>query len=133
MPTPKIRLAVLVTGSRRWEDDDLIRRRLRKLGDGYETCVLIHGDAGGADTLARNIARSYLGWEVIPMSAQWRQGGKEQGPQRNQHMVDVLCALRSCGYDVRCEAFQKIGSAGTSDCVRRAIAAGVPVHVTWEE
>lgn len=119
-------MRVLVTGSRHLTAADApqIRRALLhavRHTEGRHT--LVHGDATGADTLAKLIAED-LGWETEPYPALWEEDGYPQaGPIRNQRMVDT-------GVDV-CVAFPAPDSRGTYDCMRRAKKALVPVIEGW--
>ena len=61
----------------------------------------------------------------VPMPAQWKTRGKSAGPDRNTEMLNVLLALRECGYDVEVLAFVLPSSRGTWDMVRKAQAAGL--------
>lgn len=90
--------------------------------------LVIHGDADGADRLAGNHF-TRAGLRVIPVPAQWKRDGKSAGPIRNAHMLDMLLALRACGYEVAVYAFPGPESKGTWDMVRRANVANVPVFV----
>jgi hypothetical protein len=117
-----VTLRILVTGSRDWTDRDTIRHALidAALGarmDLYQVTV-VHGAARGADRIAGEIAREY-GCRVEEHPAQW-QDGPSAGPRRNAHMVAL-------GADL-CLAFPHGESRGTRDCMRRAQAAGIPVH-----
>jgi predicted RecB family endonuclease len=56
-------MRVLVTGATTWRDAERIREELRRLPAGS---IVIHGDAPGADALARQVARE-LGLTVVRM------------------------------------------------------------------
>jgi len=95
-----------------------------------DPAILVHGangyiddqgDIHGLDTLAACIAKN-LGWPVdafpVPQAA-WKKVGRAAGPMRNQTMVDTGPKL--------CLAFPlPKGSIGTWDCIKRAVAAGIP-------
>jgi hypothetical protein len=117
------RWAVLVTGSRDWTDSEAIGRVLEPYQPGT---VLIHGDAGGADTYAAGWGE-YYDYVVLDMPAQWKRDGKGAGPARNYAMLDVLLALRRCGYDVAVLAFPLPQSRGTRHMMQIARAAKVDV------
>lgn len=106
---------LLITGSRNWEDREIIRNALLEHGPG----TVIEGEAPGADRISREEAKK-LGWPVEKHPAKWSSYGRGAGVVRNQEMVDA-------GADV-CLAFPLPGSKGTPDCMRRAEAAGIPVH-----
>lgn len=111
---------ILITGSRNWPDAGTVYPVLAASAT-HANVVVVHGGAPGADSIA--------GWwvddhpdlatqEVHP--ADWKKHGRAAGPIRNQEMVDS-------GADV-CLAFPLGASRGTRDCMRRAAAAGIPVH-----
>jgi hypothetical protein len=77
---------------------------------------VVHGDYRGADTLAKEWARS-RGIPEVGYPADWRMG-PSAGPARNQRMLD---AERPDG------VVALPGGGGTADMVRRARAAGLPV------
>jgi len=93
--------AILVTGSRDWTKNHIILNKLHSLYVDGERTVLIHGDCRGADRIAGRIADGIPDWQVIPMPAV----GQMAGPFRNQHMLDVLKALKLCGYECFVLAF----------------------------
>lgn len=110
-------MRILVTGGRTYIAYRTIRDVLRE----YDTDpppTLVHGAASGADRTAAQVATHVLGWPVEEHPADWHQHGRAAGPIRNQHMV-------SLGADILI-AFP--GGKGTADMVRRAQAAGIPVH-----
>lgn len=104
---------VLVTGSRNWTDREQIRKALSLLPPGS---TVVHGAAGGADTIADEEARA-LRLNVEPHPADWKRHGRKAGPLRNQEMIDAG------PYDI-VFAFPLPGSIGTEDCIRRARKAG---------
>lgn len=103
---------LLITGSRDWPDVDAIRAALLAHGPG----VVVHGGCRGADLQAAAVA-CVLGWPVEAHPADWRRLGLAAGPLRNREMVQRGAAV--------CLAFPVLGSTGTLDCMRRAIAAGI--------
>jgi hypothetical protein len=125
---------VLVTGSRDWEDHDELWGHLYQAvldvtghpvwsqpgGAPPADLVFVHGDyKRGADRLTRVWCERY-GVIQDPHPAKWTRYGPGAGPKRNQEMVDL-------GADF-CLAFPLGVSKGTRDCMRRADAAGIPVH-----
>lgn len=126
---------ILVTGSRYWTDIPAVRNAIAKVitDQPYGThCIVVHGDCPtGADQIARDFLDEleaqrldYVSQEAHP--ALWKTDGYPQaGPMRNQRMVDL-------GADV-CLAFPLSDSRGTTDCMRRAKAAGIPVINCAEE
>lgn len=105
---------ILITGSRKMTNIDLMRDALRIYGPG----VIVHGAAPGADTLASEVAYEF-GWPEERHPAQWNTYKKAAGPIRNKEMVKA-------GADV-CIAFPIGQSDGTRDCMAQAKAAGIPV------
>lgn len=134
-------MRILVTGSREFDDLAAVRRTLEAVTAGRRRPhTVVHGAARGADHLA-SLAARLSGWNIESHAAAWtapclpecepncrktRDDGtsycRAAGWYRNQHMVDL-------GADV-VVAFFKAGARnnGTRDCVRRAQAAGIPVH-----
>ena len=125
---------ILVTGSRAWTARPPVSFALAAAAIHYGgshncTVTLVHGGARGLDLLAADIVTRWnqrwgggtTGWVIEEHPADWATCGKAAGGIRNQRMVDL-------GADA-CLAFPLPGSRGTWDCVRRAEAAGIPVHV----
>lgn len=132
-----------LTGSRRWPDprpleDTLMDVWHDALELGYDGISLIHGDADGADTIGDNWARRQrvpvralpadwegpCGPECQPGHRRRKRNGRTYCPlaghRRNQRIVDERPVLMVAAHHN--------GSTGTADCVRRAEAAGIPVH-----
>lgn len=108
---------LLVTGSRDWTDETLLRSRLTFFADLLDIWAVVHGACPiGADAMADQVARD-LGLEVYRFPADWVTKMRKAGPERNQVMVDNGAVL--------CLAFPLPGSKGTWDCIRRAQAAGI--------
>jgi hypothetical protein len=110
---------ILVTGSRDWTDTDLIRDALMAATVDVPDArvVVVHGGAGGADTIADRLALR-LGWRREPHPADWARYGRRAGPLRNDAMVAL-------GADL-CLAFILDRSPGASHCWSRARYAGIP-------
>lgn len=117
---PERGLRVLVTGSRDFKDESIIRRELEAVGldarRNSARVTLVHGAARGADTIAAAVARS-LGWRVEAHPAQWDTLGKRAGYVRNAVMVDS-------GVDVVL-GFPIGESRGTRMCIDLARRRGV--------
>lgn len=139
---------VLITGSRVWSDHEAVDRAIRDaLPEAALEVVVVHGACPtGADAIASRWCADNAWWlehggvTLIeePHPANWdtpcrptcRHGYKTRtdrtpycpgvGPYRNQDMVDL-------GADV-CLAFLVGDSRGTTDCIRRAAKAGIPVR-----
>lgn len=127
-------MRVIVTGSRDWPDARLIREQLAEMlarTDG--TLTVVHGACPtGADRIAAEWVAGFHsvsvgpGWVVTeePHAADWDQYGAKAGPIRNSRMV-------AAGADV-CLAFIKGRSKGATHCARRALDAGMELHV-WRQ
>jgi hypothetical protein len=116
-------MRILVTGSREWDDWQLVSTALigATLGTDWRKVTLVHGSCpSGLDYIADQLARS-MGMTPEPHPADWDRHGKAAGPIRNQEMTDA-------GADI-CLAFYKKGAAnrGTRDCAAKAVRAGIPV------
>lgn len=114
-------MRILVCGSRDWTDSLPIEAMLRGFWQQYGGYVLIEGCARGADSVACNFNRPGVTHEHF--TADWKAHGKAAGPIRNEEMVkadpDIVLAFTD----------DLSTSRGTSDMVRRAKKAGVPVYV----
>jgi len=112
---------VLVSGSRTWQKNTMIRDILRELPDRVPSPItLVVGEARGVDRYAAKVARD-LGWRVEVHTADWRKHRKGAGMVRNQEMVRSGVTLGL--FFIRKE------SPGASGCLRMAIGAGVPSWV----
>lgn len=120
---------ILITGSREFEDVDVVLRaiedaQLDETGTAHE-CIVVHGAAPGADSIAAEIAyvSSTLTAEAHP--ADWVQHGRRAGFLRNYEMVKL-------GADVCLAFFKKdAGNKGTSMTANLARKAGIPVKEYW--
>ena len=132
-----------LTGSRKWPNPQLLEDTLTQvwhdaLANGFTGIELMHGCAEGADTIGHEWAfrtgfliREFpadwngpCGSECPPGHRRRNRRGSEYCPlaghRRNQQMVDERPVLFV--------AASYRNSSGTADCVRRARAAGIPVH-----
>lgn len=130
---------VLITGSQGWEGERAIEIGLSAMliaaRAAGQRLVLVHGACPrGADAIADRVARK-LG---IPDSdierhpADWATHGKPAGMIRNAEMVDLgadvcLAFILQCTRG-GCGALKPHGSHGTTQCVRLAEHAGIPVR-----
>lgn len=114
---------VLVTGSREFTATSYIQGALRAEWEAcnHDTMMVIQGGAKGADSIAGDLAKKSPSVYSVTVDALWDHLGKRAGPARNRAMLAL-------GPDVVL-AFYKEGAAniGTSDMVRAAREAGVPV------
>jgi hypothetical protein len=126
---------VLVTGSRKWTNSQLIYDVMLDLHmNATSQPVLVSGHCpDGADAIAEAIA-GYLKWPVERHPADWIGLGKRAGFDRNAEMVEA-------GADV-CIAFIKNKSRGATMTADLAHKAGIPLKVyrsndggtpDWEE
>lgn len=131
-------MRVIVCGSRRWEDREAIANRLFDLPVGS---IIIHGGAGGADSIAGQEAQK-LGLLVQPYKAKWYEHDREgrtavpcscspkanhcklAGFRRNEWMASLGAEL--------CLAFWDGYSSGTADMVDRAEKHGIPIELYTE-
>lgn len=123
---------ILVTGSRHWTDEVVIREALRSVWREFhleeevmaeQMIVLVHGGATGADTIAANIFIDANHEFLITEKhlAEWQKYGRSAGPRRNAEMVAL-------GADVVL-AFRAPGSRGTQSTIDLATAAGLDVRI----
>lgn len=117
-------MRILVTGSRTWTDEQIVRETLFKAYKlGYDSVpTIVHGACRGADSIAGEVAKD-LGWNVEEFPAQWDLFGKMAGPRRNQEMIDTNPDLVIVFHG---DLFH---SKGTLDMVKRAIQAKKEVWV----
>ena|SRR5215510_7917227 len=109
---------VLVCGGRDYSDAEYLNRILDNAHFREPFAVVIHGDARGADRLARDWAKS-RDVPDLPFPADWDGLGKKAGPIRNEQMIrdgepDIVVAFP--------------GGNGTADMVRRARRYRIPVR-----
>jgi len=90
---------VIVCGSRRWRDRDMIADRLAELP---ATSTIVQGGAGGADRIASQEAQK-LGLRIEEHSAQWERYGKRAGYLRNKEMAELGADLVIAFWDGRSE------------------------------
>jgi hypothetical protein len=130
---------VIVTGSRRWKDEGLLRWTLYNVWDEHPQLIVVHGAHwSGADKMAhdwvvamqhpQNIAP---GAKVVerPHPANWQDWGQAAGPMRNTEMVRAgaglcLAFIGDCT-SPHCDIKGSHDSHGTTDCADKAEAAGI--------
>lgn len=112
---------ILVCGGRDYSDAAKVAEVLSTVLSRAGSMVVRHGDATGADRLAKKWCEAN-GVPDDPFQvtmSEWRMHGKSAGPIRNARMIaepptpDLVVAFP--------------GGAGTADCVAQARAAGIPV------
>jgi hypothetical protein len=116
-------MRILVTGDRDWICFDLataiVRRMIKRYGPDI---VIVHGDCRGVDNSFRSVCR-WLRVKDEPHPPDWARFGDAAGPKRNAEIVaskpDMCVALHRSIETSR----------GTKDCVKQALAAGVPMYL----
>jgi hypothetical protein len=119
---------ILACGSRDWEDANAIFERLapwnaQAVKSGFRI-ELIHGNAPGADRLARGVANGMGQFDVQAFPADWERHGKRAGILRNIEMLDRQPDLVI--------AFTN-GSPGTQHTIDEARKRDIPVEVVGTE
>jgi hypothetical protein len=112
---------LLVTGSRTWHDVRVIEQALAVILDRHpEGVLLVHGACPrGADAIAAGYAARTPGYRAEAHPADWDRYGRAAGYRRNAEII----ALGADG----CAAFIRGGSPSSTNVVRLAGAAGIPV------
>jgi hypothetical protein len=118
---------ILITGDRHWRCDDLAKQIINRLLARYgPELIIVHGGAPGVDNAFATACRE-LGIVAEPHLADWKGLGNIAGPERNREMVEA-------GADLCIALHRSIEtSKGTKDCVRQALAAGIPVWLVEDE
>lgn len=127
---------ILVTGSRDWTDPDTIHSALARAWDdlrGNGDIVLVHGDARGADRIARDIWTG-RGHTDEPHPANWESAaGRGSGHARNAEMValgaDLCLAFPTACHQKGCTRTGWHMSHGTAGAIDLAHKAGIEVRV----
>lgn len=113
---------ILVTGSRSWDDHNVIIEALldaAKDAPAGSDITIVHGACpSGADLLVDRVALHYE-WDIERHPAEWERFGKPAGFIRNRIMVES-------GADI-CLAFIKNESRGATHCAGVAEAYRIPV------
>jgi YspA, cpYpsA-related SLOG family len=116
-------MRILITGERHWTCREVAETVLNRLVARYgPNLVVIHGGACGVDQ-SFQVACETMGVAVEPHLADWKGLGNVAGPARNQEMVQA-------GADLCIALHRSLASSkGTKDCIRQALAAGIPVYL----
>ncbi len=121
------RVRVIVSGDRRWNCRSLAIRIVYGLMVKHGTALLIvHGAAPGVDSAFAEACND-LGVDFEPHPADWQAHGRAAGPIRNGEMIAAGAAMV-----IACHR-NLAGSRGTRDCVKRALAAGIPVWLVEDD
>ncbi len=121
-------MRILVTGSRKWADEDSLRHALDCVAEqafaaGCAEVVVVHGGAAGADNLADRWARQrgmFLPIRAERHPADWKTHKRRAGILRNRDMVKL-------GADV-CLAFVLDESPGATHCGALAERHDIPTR-----
>jgi len=116
-------MRIVVTGDRFWTCNQLAVRILRRLVARYgPEIVIVHGGDPGVDESFSMACRG-LGVAAEACLSDWYRAGSPPGPKRNQAMVES-------GADLCIALHRSITtSTRTKDCVRQALAAGIPTFL----
>ena len=117
---------LVITGSRNWNDKNVILKELLEIKDFYkEDVVLVSGhNPRGADAICEEIA-DIFNWSIETYPPEWRDENgnfiKSAAFKRNSKML-------ADGADA-CLAFHKNNSEGTAHAVKTAQKLGIPTKV----
>ena len=112
-------MKILITGSNFFTDESVIEKAFDTWAPKDTPITLIEGECPGADLLCKKIALA-RGWKV----EEYPPGA---GANHNQTMVDQEPDVAIAFYNKGRTCW------GTSDTVERAIKAGIPLHVYYQE
>jgi len=124
---------ILVTGTRTWDDARRVYEELALAASEADgEVVVVHGYCPrGADLFADLWARKHA--EPEPHPADWGRYGRRAGMIRNSEMAalgaDVCLAFVGPCRAPGCRRPRPHDSHGTTDCVAKAMNAGIPVRV----
>lgn len=113
-------MRILITGSRNWNDEEVIKEALKDAFTGYATTLVSGACPTGADAMCEKIAEE-MGWTVERHPADWEKYKKKAGFIRNSFMVGL-------GADI-CYAFIRDGSRGASGTAELALRNHIPLVV----
>lgn len=116
MNAPGVPRVVIVTGSRTWTDEPLIRRVLDHM---HPACV-VQGGARGADRMAAKWAMEQ-DISCITYYAKWSLHGRRAGLVRNELMLTDL--------PTACVVAFYLGTPGTRHMIDRAKLLGRELHI----
>ncbi len=114
---------VVVSGSRRWQDQKSIFTSLEELNPS----LIVHGAARGVDTIAASWAHK-RNLPVLSMPAQWAAVGRTAGAVRNLEMLRAGHALAGHTHNLLVAGFPLPSSVGTFHCMREAAKRRMPVY-----
>ena len=111
---------VLITGSRDWNDYNVVKEELDLL---KKDSILVHGGCRGADVMAGHYWKK-LGGKVLEEPADWKKFGTKAGPIRNALMLEKYPITSAI-------AFRKGVSVGTAHMVSLLKSKHIPVVERW--
>ncbi len=126
------KIAILVTGDRKWSNHYLICEALKKYTLNKIKKVLIHGGCTGADKIAEFEAITLnSSIKIKEYLANWKNYGLYAGPYRNEKMIKKLLKYKERGYECIVLAFHNNikESKGTKNCINQALKNGFIVRL----
>jgi len=120
-------LKLIFCGDRHWKDKYWINRVMSILKDNLGDFVVIEGEAKGADSISKMIAKHELHLPVDPYPAHWTEYGLAAGPIRNKQMLREGKADGVVAFHLNIEE-----SKGTRDMVCQGRRAKIPVWICTE-
>lgn len=115
---------ILVCGSRDYTSNHIMYDILDDLLEDYRFRILIHGNAPGADTMAKEWANSRA-IDVLGYAADWKTHGRAAGPLRNRKMLQAGRPNLVVVFVTK----PLTNSRGTFDMVSIAKKAGLPIII----
>lgn len=113
-------IMVGVTGGRDYEDWRVTVAVFDRIHSFLPIRTLLHGNASGLDTLARQWAQM-RGRTIRGLPARWRSQGLSAGPERNSAMLEILEG------ELNAVLVSFPGGNGTADMTAKTNMAGLPV------
>lgn len=112
---------VAVTGGRDFADGEYLIEIMDALHRERRIDVLVHGDATGADAIAKGWAdsRAIQTCAFRVSKQQWDKIGFGAGPQRNEMMLEITRPNKLVAFT---------GGKGTRNCVEQARKMGIDVE-----
>ena len=115
----KATLRIIIAGSRRFDNYNFMRTKLRRVDIGNYDVTVISGTAKGADRLGEQWAKNYK-FNIERYPANWSMYGKTAGIIRNRQMAE---------HADMCVVFWDGESKGTLNMIQTARDVGIPVYV----
>lgn len=117
-------MRVLICGDRHYNNPKMVTTIISGLKYLlHDDLIIIEGEAAGADTIAKNVARA-LNVKVEAFPADWATHGRAAGPIRNKQMLemgrpDMVFAFH--------DDFEN--SKGTRNMVKQAVKRGTETYI----